>query len=88
MSSTDRPGEVTAPAGRSFRRFRHALRLRSLGAEPGGARLERMRSSPHFRDGAFRNERPIDGLDVTDYLPLLRESLNREARARRHPARP
>nr|WP_228473835.1 MBL fold metallo-hydrolase [Streptomyces calidiresistens] len=70
------------------RRIRHALRFRSLGVGPEGARLERVRSSPNFRDGAFRNERPIDGLDVTDYIPLLRESLNREARARRRPARP
>ncbi len=32
--------------------------LAALGAQPGGVRAERLRQSPHYRDGAFHNTTP------------------------------
>lgn len=38
--------------------MRRSHLLESFGARPTGARLERMRASPHFRDGRFHNPLP------------------------------
>ena len=61
------------------------LRPASFGAEPTGQRLARIRRSPQFRDGAFRNERPTRTLRAREALPLLRESFDRARWARRTP---
>ncbi|TDC23848.1 MBL fold metallo-hydrolase [Streptomyces sp. 8K308] len=61
------------------------LRPASFGAEPTGERLARIRRSPQFRDGAFRNERPTRTLSFREALPLLRQSFDRTRWARRAP---
>ncbi|WP_312870989.1 MBL fold metallo-hydrolase [Streptomyces lonarensis] len=64
-----------------------ALRPASFGAEPAGERLERLRRSPHFREGGFHNERTISTTPSGDGTPsLVRAMLRREDRRRRRPA--
>lgn len=65
-----------------------ALRPAAFGAEPTGERLARIRRSPQFWDGAFRNERPIRTVTSGTLLPMLRDTLRRADRARRKPAVP
>ena len=43
----------------------------ALGARAAGARLERMRRSPRFRDGAFHNTRPSTSSSPTNQVELL-----------------
>ncbi|KIZ15087.1 MBL fold metallo-hydrolase [Streptomyces natalensis] len=63
-----------------------ALRPAAFGAEPTGERLARMRRSPQFRDGQFRNPAPTRQLFRASALPMARAQLSREARRRRVPA--
>ncbi|WP_240796725.1 MBL fold metallo-hydrolase [Streptomyces sp. RFCAC02] len=58
----------------------------SFGAEPTGERLARIRRSPQFRDGAFRNERSTTTAAPRAALPMLRDFLRRSDRVRRKPA--
>ncbi|WP_344441014.1 MBL fold metallo-hydrolase [Kitasatospora nipponensis] len=64
------------------------LRTDAFGAEPAGARLERIRRSPNFVDGAFRNPVPTRRL-VYERSPLeiTRAQLTGD-RTRRMPAGP
>nr|WP_049569710.1 MBL fold metallo-hydrolase [Streptomyces sp. SBT349] len=64
------------------------MRPAAFGAKPTGERLARIRRSPQYRDGAFRNERPIRMGGARDMLPMAREMLRRADRARRAPAGP
>ncbi|WP_257980212.1 MBL fold metallo-hydrolase [Streptomyces sp. CB02959] len=62
-----------------------ALRPASFGAEPTGERLARMRRSPQFVDGQFRNPAPTRQLLRGAALPMMRARLSREGRLRRAP---
>ncbi|MGP3951585.1 MBL fold metallo-hydrolase [Streptomyces sp. 7N604] len=64
------------------------LRPASFGADPAGERLERVRRSPNYRDGQFRNPVPTRTMVPGATLPMLRTQLSRADRARRAPARP
>ncbi|MFE7609687.1 MBL fold metallo-hydrolase [Streptomyces celluloflavus] len=70
------------------RRTLSALRPASFGAEPTGERLARMRRSPQFVDGQFRNPVPTRQLLQGSALPMVRSQLSREARLRRAPVGP
>ncbi|WP_225849445.1 MBL fold metallo-hydrolase [Streptomyces sp. HPF1205] len=64
------------------------LRPAPFGADPQGARLERILASPNYRDGAFVNPvgaRTAPGGDLFKALPA---NLRKEARLPRKPARP
>ncbi|MFJ6214187.1 MBL fold metallo-hydrolase [Streptomyces sp. NPDC092296] len=56
------------------------LRPDSFGAEPTGARLERILRSPHFIDGAFRNPVPTRRLMAGSPLPVLRAQFTDRSR--------
>ena len=47
--------------------------LAALGARPAGERAQRMRLSPHYRDGAFHNTEPSRTLHAADSARLIRE---------------
>ncbi len=52
------------------------MALASFGARASGRRLERMRSSVHFADGAFRNAAPVSsGLKKGSVAPTISEFL-------------
>ncbi|MGA5700530.1 MBL fold metallo-hydrolase [Peterkaempfera bronchialis] len=72
---------VRSLPGAALRRLRPA----AFGAEPSGARLERILRSPHFVDGAFRNPVPTRRLVTGSPLPGLRAILTAD-RSRRVPA--
>ncbi|MEV6125048.1 MBL fold metallo-hydrolase [Streptomyces sp. NPDC052077] len=55
MTSEAFPLEVPLARSPSPRSGPRLPRPAAFGADPGGARMERIRSSPHFRDGVFRN---------------------------------
>ncbi|MER6912193.1 MBL fold metallo-hydrolase [Streptomyces sp. NPDC000594] len=66
-----------------------ALRTAPFGADPTGARLERIRRSPQFSEGSFQNPvgartRP-SGASMTEFAKIY---FQKEARARRSPAGP
>ncbi|MFH8404154.1 MBL fold metallo-hydrolase [Streptomyces sp. NPDC018019] len=56
-----------------------------FGAWPTGERLARIRRSPQFVDGQFRNPVPTRQLLPGATLPMARTQLNREGRLRRAP---
>lgn len=62
-----------------------SLRIAGFGAAPTGERLARIRRSPQFRDGQFRN--PVATRQVLEgsALPMARTHLSREGRLRRAP---
>ncbi|MFJ6748768.1 MBL fold metallo-hydrolase [Streptomyces sp. NPDC091266] len=62
-----------------------ALRPASFGAVPTGERLARMRKSPQFVDGQFRNPAQTRQLLQGSALPMARTQLSREGRLRRAP---
>ncbi|MGW9431269.1 MBL fold metallo-hydrolase, partial [Streptomyces decoyicus] len=62
-----------------------ALRPAAFGAEPTGERLARMRRSPQFVDGQFRNPVETRQLLHGSTLPMVRTQLSREGRLRRAP---
>ncbi|GAA4872338.1 MBL fold metallo-hydrolase [Kitasatospora terrestris] len=91
-----RAGGLAAELGlglRDAKRFRtlpretwHRIRTDAFGADPKGARLDRIRRSPHFVDGAFRNPVPTRRL-VYDRSPLeITRAQFTEARGRRGPS--
>ena len=50
--------------------------MSTFGRRPNGARLERLRASPRFRDGAFHNTHPVaPGLKPGTTMPTLTEFL-------------
>ncbi|GGZ62977.1 MBL fold metallo-hydrolase [Streptomyces inusitatus] len=66
-----------------------SLRSAAFGADPAGARMDRIRSSPNFADGVFQNPvaartRP-SGVPMTEFARIYFE---KEARARRAPKGP
>ncbi|MEO3974709.1 MBL fold metallo-hydrolase [Streptomyces sp. CAU 1734] len=66
-----------------------SLRSAAFGADPAGARMERIRNSPNFENGVFRNPvgartRPSGG----SMLEFAKIYFQREARARRTPNGP
>ncbi|GAA2283421.1 MBL fold metallo-hydrolase [Streptomyces ruber] len=66
-----------------------ALRPAAFGAEPGGARLARIRRSPHFANGAFVNPEGARVLPAPGArTEMVRSYLRKEDRVRRAPARP
>jgi L-ascorbate metabolism protein UlaG (beta-lactamase superfamily) len=71
--------EAASAAGR-------ALRPDSFGADPTGDRLERIRRSPNFVAGAFRNPVAARMARPDSVLPLLRTYLRPEDRAKRTPS--
>ncbi|MDH6133598.1 L-ascorbate metabolism protein UlaG (beta-lactamase superfamily) [Kitasatospora sp. MAA4] len=95
-TGTDRPRGLTpdtAPAPAAALRELstagwHRVRTAAFGAEPAGERLERIRRSPHFVDGAFRNPVPTRRL-VYERSPLeITRAQLASGRARRAPAAP
>jgi L-ascorbate metabolism protein UlaG (beta-lactamase superfamily) len=62
-----------------------SLRPTSFGADPTGARLERVRRSPQYVDGAFRNARGTRTLLPHNRLAFARELLWHADRGRRTP---
>ncbi|MEU8569551.1 MBL fold metallo-hydrolase [Streptomyces pathocidini] len=73
-----------SPRGSRFDRLRPA----SFGADPAGERLERIRRSPNYTDGQFRNPVPTRTMLPGSAWPMLRTQLNRVDRAGRAPVRP
>jgi L-ascorbate metabolism protein UlaG (beta-lactamase superfamily) len=83
-ASPEAPGE--APAKSPGPGLAARLRPASFGGRATGERLERVRRSPQYRDGAFRNERPVRLGGVREMLPMVRDLLRRADRVRRTPA--
>lgn len=66
-----------------------ALRPAPFGADPAGARLERIRSSPNFADGSFRNPEGVTRTRPSgSMLTLARTYFAKEGKARRTPKAP
>ncbi|ONK09987.1 MBL fold metallo-hydrolase [Streptomyces sp. MP131-18] len=80
--------DSSSPPTRTRARAPLSARLRpaSFGGRPTGERLERIRRSPQYRDGAFRNARPVRMSGPFEMLPMLRDMLRRADRLRRAPA--
>lgn len=78
-----------AGSPRTLRTRLRALRTEAFGADPAGARLERIHRSPHFENGSFRNPvgartRP-SGASMREMAKIY---FDKESRARRAPAGP
>jgi L-ascorbate metabolism protein UlaG (beta-lactamase superfamily) len=58
------------------------------GAKAAGARAERMRNSPQFSDGAFRNAAPPVERTGASYREVIREMLFGDKKNQRYPAGP
>ncbi|MEU5162958.1 MBL fold metallo-hydrolase [Streptomyces sp. NPDC020875] len=91
MKRIPRPGGAVSGAGspRTLRTRLRALRTEAFGADPAGARLERIHRSPHFENGSFRNPvgartRP-SGASMREMAKIY---FDKESRARRAPAGP
>ena len=55
--------------------------LAALGSRVAGLRLERVRASPQYRDGEFRNAAPVaTGMAMGAVMPFMAESLRGGAR--------
>ncbi|WP_189937025.1 MBL fold metallo-hydrolase [Streptomyces sulfonofaciens] len=65
-----------------------ALRPAAFGADPAGSRLERIRSSPNFADGSFRNPVGARTRPSASVLELARTYVDKEKRSRRAPRGP
>ncbi len=74
---------MTAP--RSWRMSSGSWRTAAFGAVPTGERLARIRRSPQFVDGQFRNPVATRQLRQGQTLPMVRTQLNRDGRLRRAP---
>jgi L-ascorbate metabolism protein UlaG (beta-lactamase superfamily) len=70
---------------RSRRTRLSALRPASFGADPTGQRLARMRRSPQFVDGQFRNPVPARQVPQGMGPAMARKQFSREGRLRRAP---
>ncbi|MEW1865052.1 MBL fold metallo-hydrolase [Streptomyces sp. NBC_00669] len=68
----------------------HLVKLRPapFGADPAGARLERILASPHYADGAFVNPVGARTTPSGGMLKALPANLRKDARLARKPARP
>ncbi|MBM9507144.1 MBL fold metallo-hydrolase [Streptomyces sp. KK5PA1] len=64
------------------------LRPAAFGADPVGARLERILASPNYRDGAFVNPVGAGVAASGDLIRSLPANLRKDARLPRKPARP
>ncbi|MFG2309441.1 MBL fold metallo-hydrolase [Streptomyces sp. NPDC048566] len=62
-----------------------ALRPAAFGADPGGARLERIRRSPNFADGVFRNPLSARTRPDASMLEFARVYFRKEERVLRSP---
>nr|WP_235978166.1 MBL fold metallo-hydrolase [Streptomyces lycii] len=62
------------------------LRPAAFGTDPSGERLERIRRSPQYADGQFRNPVPTRTMLPGSARAVLREQFSRAGRARRAPA--
>ncbi|MGW2278041.1 MBL fold metallo-hydrolase [Streptomyces sp. NPDC001770] len=62
-----------------------SMRADAFGADPTGARMERIRRSPHFADGAFQNPVAARTLPSGSSVELAKIYFNKEQRARRAP---
>ncbi|WP_327371468.1 MBL fold metallo-hydrolase [Streptomyces sp. NBC_01217] len=63
-----------------------SLRPAAFGADPGGARMERIRRSPNFADGVFQNPVGARTRPSGSTLELAKVYFRKEERARRAPA--
>ncbi|MFF9867151.1 MBL fold metallo-hydrolase [Streptomyces sp. NPDC013953] len=63
-----------------------SLRPAAFGADPTGARMERIRRSPHFADGVFQNPVGARHRPSGSAVEFARTYFEREARRRRAPA--
>ncbi|MEU3603607.1 MBL fold metallo-hydrolase [Streptomyces sp. NPDC006798] len=78
-----------AGSPRTLRTRLRALRTEAFGADPAGARLERIHRSPHFENGSFRN--PVGARtrpSGASMMEMAKIYFDKEARARRAPAGP
>jgi L-ascorbate metabolism protein UlaG (beta-lactamase superfamily) len=75
---------VTGPSPKRSRVVA-ALRPVSFGADPSGERMERIRRSPNFADGAFRNPVPASVAPSGSMLRFARTYFGKEHRLRRAP---
>ncbi|GGQ19501.1 MBL fold metallo-hydrolase [Streptomyces roseolilacinus] len=73
--------------GRLRARLR-SLRPAAFGADAAGDRLERIRRSPNFADGAFRNPQATRHRPSGSAVEFARTYFRKEERVRRAPARP
>ncbi|UNZ16003.1 MBL fold metallo-hydrolase [Streptomyces sp. 891-h] len=64
------------------------LRPLAFGADPAGERMERIRRSPHFADGTFRNPESARIAPSGSRLEFAKAFFRKEARRRRRPAAP
>ncbi|MFE0006448.1 MBL fold metallo-hydrolase, partial [Streptomyces erythrochromogenes] len=62
-----------------------ALRPEAFGADPSGARLERIRRSPNFADGVFQNPVGARTRPSGSTLEFAKVYFRKEERARRAP---
>ncbi|MEU1126157.1 MBL fold metallo-hydrolase [Streptomyces sp. NPDC005899] len=69
----------------SLRDRLRALRPDAFGADPGGARMERIRRSPNFADGVFQNPEGARTRPSGSLLEFAQVYFRREERARRSP---
>ncbi|WP_069169852.1 MBL fold metallo-hydrolase [Streptomyces griseus] len=70
----------------SLRTRLRALRPAAFGADPDGARMERIRRSPNFADGVFQNPEGARTRPSGSMLEFAQVYFRREERARRSPA--
>ncbi|MGW0857246.1 MBL fold metallo-hydrolase [Streptomyces sp. NPDC002690] len=62
-----------------------SMRADAFGADPSGARMERIRRSPHFADGVFQNPVGARTRPSGSSLELAKTYFSKEQRARRAP---
>ncbi|MFF0048923.1 MBL fold metallo-hydrolase [Streptomyces sp. NPDC005498] len=69
----------------SLRTRLRSLRPAAFGADPGGARMERIRNSPHFADGVFQNPVGARTRPSGSTLEFAKVYFHKEERVRRSP---
>ncbi|MFE9728756.1 MBL fold metallo-hydrolase [Streptomyces sp. NPDC005794] len=69
----------------SLRTRLRSLRPDAFGADPAGARMERIRRSPHFADGVFQNPEGARTRPSGSMLEFAKVYFRKEERARRSP---
>jgi len=82
-----RQEDLVTAAGRPPSRLVR-LRPAPFGADPTGARLERILSSPHYADGAFVNPVGARSVPSGGLIKSLPATMRKQARLARKPARP
>ncbi|MEV7417048.1 MBL fold metallo-hydrolase [Streptomyces sp. NPDC089919] len=73
---------------RTLRAELRALRPESFGADPSGARMERIRRSPNFADGVFQNPLGARQRPSGSMVEFAKIYFDKEQRVRRTPAGP